>query len=88
MNNILVFSSIFLAVTILLCMYRAVKGPSVEDILVAVNVVGTKTIVLILIASFIMNETYFVDVALVYALISFIASVVISKSIETEGGEV
>ena len=88
MNNILVFSSIFLAITILLCMYRAVKGPSVEDRLVAVNVVGTKTIVLILVASFIMNETYFVDVALVYALISFIASVVISKSIETEGGEV
>jgi multicomponent Na+:H+ antiporter subunit F len=67
-------------------MYRAVKGPTAEDRLVAINVVGTKTIVLILIASFIMHETYFVDVALVYALISFIASIVISKSIEIKGG--
>ncbi|GAA0178275.1 monovalent cation/H+ antiporter complex subunit F [Clostridium sediminicola] len=87
MIRILVVSTIFLSITILMCMYRAIKGPSAEDRLIAINVVGTKTIVLILIVSFIMHETYFVDVALVYALISFIASVIIAKSIENSGGE-
>jgi multicomponent Na+:H+ antiporter subunit F len=71
--------------TIFLCLFRAVKGPSAADRLIAINVIGTKTIVLILIVSFIIHETYFVDVALVYALISFITSIVISKFIETTG---
>lgn len=87
MSGIFVVSTIFLSITILMCMFRAIKGPSAEDRLIAINVVGTKTIVLILIVSFIMHETYFIDVALVYALISFIASVVISKSIENSEGE-
>lgn len=64
-------------------MFRAVKGPGAADRLIAINVVGTKTIVLILIVSFILKETYFIDVAFVYALISFIASVVIAKYIES-----
>lgn len=87
MSGIFVVSTIFLSITILMCMFRAIKGPSAEDRLIAINVVGTKTIVLILIVSFIMHETYFIDVALVYALISFIASVVISKFIENSEGE-
>lgn len=82
MMKLLTFAILFLSVTIFLCMYRAVKGPSAADRLVAINVVGTKTIILILMVSFIIHETYFIDVALVYALISFIASIVISKFIK------
>lgn len=85
MIKILIFSLLFLCMTIFLCLFRAVKGPSAADRLIAINVIGTKTIVLILIVSFIIHETYFVDVALVYALISFITSIVISKFIETAG---
>ncbi|MCY6372055.1 monovalent cation/H+ antiporter complex subunit F [Clostridium ganghwense] len=82
MIKLLTFAILFLSATIFLCMFRAVKGPSAADRLVAINVVGTKTIVLILIVSFILHETYFIDVALVYALISFIASIVISKFVK------
>lgn len=83
--KILIFSILFLCITISLCMFRAVKGPSAADRLIAINVIGTKAIVLILIVSFILKETYFVDVAFVYALISFISSVVIAKYIEISG---
>lgn len=86
-HNLLVFSCIVLAFTILLCMLRAIKGPSAADRLIAINVIGTKTIILISLISFILKETYFIDVVLVYALISFVASIVISKFIETEGGK-
>lgn len=85
MINILIFSTLFLSFTIFLCMFRAIKGLTSADRLIAINVIGTKTIVLILIISFILKETYFVDVAFVYALISFIASVIIAKFIEDKG---
>lgn len=80
--KILIFSILFLSITIMLCMFRAIKGPNSADRLIAINVIGTKTIILILIVSFILKETYFIDVAIVYALISFISSVVIAKFIE------
>ncbi|AHM57821.1 hypothetical protein EAL2_808p03160 (plasmid) [Peptoclostridium acidaminophilum DSM 3953] len=82
MNNILTISSIALSFTIIMCMARAVKGPLTVDRLIAVNVIGTKTIVLIAFASFIMNETYFIDVILVYSMISFVASLGLSELIQ------
>lgn len=87
MSKLLTFSILFLSATIFICMFRAVKGPSAADRLIAINVIGTKTIVLIIIVSFLLNETYFVDVAIVYALISFLSSIVIAKYIESSGGE-
>ena len=87
MNKILVFSIIFLSITIIGCLYRAVKGPTSADRLIAINVISTKTIIIITMISFILKETYFVDVALVYALISFIASIVIANYIEGSGGK-
>jgi multicomponent Na+:H+ antiporter subunit F len=59
-------------------MIRAFIGPTKLDRLVVINVIGTKTIVLISIISFILRETYFIDVVLVYALISFVATTVIA----------
>ncbi len=85
-EKLLVFSTIFLSLTIVLCTIRAIKGPSAADRLIAINVIGTKTVVLISIVSFILKETYFLDVILVYALISFTASIVISKYIENRRG--
>lgn len=87
MTKILTFAILFLSITIMGCMYRAIKGPSAADRLVAINVISTKTIILILMISFLLKETYFIDVALVYALISFIASVVIANYIEKSGGK-
>ena len=85
MDKILVLASLILSITIFICIFRAVKGPTAADRLISINVVGTKTIILILIVSFIIHETYFIDVALVYALISFIASIVIAEYIKTWG---
>ncbi|WP_026894539.1 monovalent cation/H+ antiporter complex subunit F [Clostridiisalibacter paucivorans] len=85
--KLFVFAIIFLSITVILCMIRAVKGPTPADRLISINVIGTKTIVIISIVSFILRETYFIDVVLVYALISFIASIAISNIIERSGGK-
>ncbi|WFD09322.1 monovalent cation/H+ antiporter complex subunit F [Tepidibacter hydrothermalis] len=82
MERILIASSLFLSITIVFCMIRAIKGPLAADRLIAVNVIGTKTIILISLISFVLHETYFIDVVLVYALISFIGSIGIADLID------
>lgn len=88
MHGLLLFSVVFLAATVMLCSFRAIKGPKATDSLVAINVIGTKTVVIICILSFVLKETYFVDVVLVYALISFVSTLVIVRHIEKRGSKV
>lgn len=85
MNNLLIAACIVLAATISLCLYKGAKGPTVADRVVAVNVIGTKTVALIALVSFIFRETFFLDVALVYALISFLATVMVARYMEKGG---
>jgi len=67
----------------ILVLYRAVKGPRVYDRVLAVNVIGTKTVVLIAIIGFIYERPHFLDIALVYALMNFIATIAFLKYRET-----
>jgi len=68
-----------LAVSIMLCLLRGVLGPRFTDRVVSVNIIGSKTIIMIVFLSFLLKEDALVDIALVYALISFLAVVVLSK---------
>jgi len=68
-----------------LVLYRAIKGPMLYDRALAVNVIGTKTVVVLALIGFIYNRPYFLDIALVYALINFIATIAILKYSETGG---
>lgn len=67
------------AVLIIFCLIRAVRGPSVPDRIVAVNMIGTMTIGMIAILSDMLGESYLLDVCLIYAMISFLAIVVLTK---------
>lgn len=71
---------ITLAIYLIAILFRAIIGPKVTDRIVACNMIGTKVIIMICIVSHILNEGYLVDVALVYALINFVAMVVLSQS--------
>ena len=68
-----------LAVMLLLCLIRAVIGPRIADRLVAVNMMGTMVMVSIAILALIKNEGYLVDICLIYAMISFLAVVVLTR---------
>ena len=70
---------IVLAVMVILCLIRAIIGPRVADRLVAVNMIGTMVMVSICILAVIMREDYLVDICLIYAMISFLAIVVLTK---------
>lgn len=68
-----------------LVLYRAVSGPGIYDRVLAVNVIGTKTMVLLALIGFIYKRPHFLDLALVYALINFIATIAFLKYIEMGG---
>ena len=71
----LVILGIFLAV----CLFRAVKGPSTADRIISINMIGTIVIMMILLLSQMMNEGYLVDIAIIYALLSFLAVVLLVR---------
>lgn len=71
---------IILALLICCCLVRAIKGPSIADRIVGINMTGTMTIMIIaILATMKKNEGYLIDVSLIYAMISFLAVVVLTK---------
>ena len=73
------FGTLFLAVTMCICLVRAIKGPTLADRIIATNMICAKTILLIIIVGVNLGESFLVDVALVYALLSFVAVVVLTR---------
>lgn len=63
-----------------LTLYRVIKGPTTIDRLVGVNVIGTKTTILIIIIGSVLGRVeMFVDIALTYALLNFITSLAAAR---------
>ena len=73
---------IAILITIALALARAFLGPTVYDRITAVNMVGTKTVLLIAILAFVTGRHDLLDIALVYALINFIGVVAVLKLVE------
>ena len=70
---------IVLGLGLFVCLYRAVRGPSTSDRIVAINMTGTFTIAIILFLSLLLNEGYLMDIALIYAMLSFLAVVLLCR---------
>jgi len=73
---------LLIAFTILLSLYRATLGPGVFNRVAAVNVIGTKTIVLLVIIGYIFERPLFFDISLLYALLNFIGTLAFAKYLE------
>ena len=63
----------------MLCLVRCIKGPRISDRVLAVNMIGTLTIAMVVVFVILLGEGYLVDIALVYAMISFLAVILLSK---------
>lgn len=61
------------------CLLRAVIGPNTMDRIVAVNMIGTMSILIIAVVSLYLDEEFLLDVDLIYAMLSFLAVVVLTK---------
>ena len=80
MDNVFLYAGIYLCILMLLSLYRAVFGPTVLDRLIGVNAVGTKTTTLLLLIGLLYHRVdMFVDIALAYAMLNFIAVLAASR---------
>ena len=68
-----------LGVLLFLCLLRAILGPRIADRVVGINMIGTIVIMMIAILSLMLGEGYLVDIAIIYAMLSFLAVVVLAK---------
>lgn len=82
MNTVLVITTLAVLLTMALALVRALLGPTVYDRIVAVNVFGTKTVLVVALVTYITGHADLIDVALVYALINFIAIVTVLKLVK------
>ena len=71
-----------LLVAMLLYLVRAFVGPTVYDRILAMNSLGTKTVLFVALLGFLTKRPDFLDVALVYALINFVTTVAILNLVQ------
>lgn len=69
----LIAATIAILVVMILAIIRGIMGPTLYDRILAVNMFGTKTVLLISLLGFVMGRPEFLDIAMVYALINFIS---------------
>ena len=72
-------ATVAIMVTTALALVRAFLGPTLYDRILAVNMFGTKTVLMIALLGFLMGRPEFLDIALVYALINFIGTIAMLK---------
>jgi len=73
---------IIVGLAILLCLLRMLKGPTAPDRAVALDTMATITTALLVLLGFIFGRYVYIDVALVYAVLTFIGSVAIARFLE------
>lgn len=69
----LIVATLAILIVMIMAIIRAVAGPTLYDRILAVNMFGTKTVLLISLLGFLMGRPEFLDIAIVYALINFIS---------------
>ncbi|MEW5783884.1 MAG: cation:proton antiporter [Bacillota bacterium] len=74
--------AVCVAVLLFLSLYRAAAGPTAPDRVVAINVIGTKTLLIITLIARFYSHDYYLDIAMVYALMSFITTIGVAKYLE------
>ncbi|PLY00022.1 MAG: pH regulation protein F [Desulfuromonas sp.] len=75
MSSMFLFVSASLVLLMVLTLVRVIGGPTVLDRIVGVNMIGSKTTVILLLIGLIYEDmSMFVDIALAYALLNFIAT--------------
>ncbi len=75
----LIAATLAILVVMFLAIIRGYIGPTLYDRILAVNMFGTKTVLLICLLGFLMGRPEFLDIAMVYALINFISVIAVLR---------
>jgi multicomponent Na+:H+ antiporter subunit F len=85
-EEILLAATLGFVLTSLVGVYRIVRGPTMPDRVIAINVVGSNVVIVIALLAAAIGEPGALDIALVYALLNFLLSIAISKFSVERGG--
>jgi multicomponent Na+:H+ antiporter subunit F len=77
--NVFVVAMVGVLATMMLALVRAFLGPTVFDRVLAANMFGTKTVLLIAVSGFLAGRPEWLDLALLYALMNFIGMVALLR---------
>jgi multicomponent Na+:H+ antiporter subunit F len=87
MSDVFLYTGLYLCLLMIASLYRAIFGPTVLDRLIGVNAIGSKTVILLLLIGLIYGRVdMFVDIALAYALLNFIAVLAASRYFQKKKG--
>ncbi len=70
---------VVLSIQIFILLVRCIQGPRISDRIVAVNMIGTLAIIIVEILAVFLGEGYLADIALVYAMLSYLAVILLCK---------
>ncbi len=82
--TIWLFTVLFMVALMLLAMVRLVKGPTSADRVVALDAINTLVVAAMIVLGVVIHQFIFIDVAIIYALLSFVGTLYIAKYL---GGE-
>lgn len=83
MGEAFLWTGLVLTLAAALCLYRVLKGPTIPDRIVAVNVIGTYALVVLVLIAYISGQLFFIDIALTYALLNFLIAIVAARYLGT-----
>lgn len=87
MVSIFFYAGVYLTFLMILSLYRAVFGPTVLDRMIGVNAIGSKTTVLLILIGMVYRRVdMFVDIALAYAMLNFVAVLAASRYFQKRKG--
>ena len=87
MDILFLCCGLYLALIMMFSLYRAVVGPTVLDRLIGVNAIGSKTVALLILIGLVYHRVdMFVDIALAYAMLNFIAVLAASRYFQKRKG--
>lgn len=84
MTSLWMYAAVILAFLIFLAIIRLAKGPEISDRAVAFDTINTLTVALMIMLGVAFKEMFFVEIAIVYAVLSFVGTLFIARYI---GGE-
>ncbi len=73
---------VIIGIGIILCIIRMVKGPTAADRAIAMDTATTVTVALLVLLGFVFDRYIYLDVALVYSIISFVGLIAIARFLE------
>ena len=78
--------SIVILVAIAVGLVRAFRGPTLYDRVLAANMIGTLTVLMVAVLGFMTGRPEFLDIALVYVLISFVSTIAVLRVVALRTG--